>query len=99
MILSRKPLTLAEAKAYAKPSEEKRPIDEYFKTFTKLSREKSEKLAEDIVKLNNPKIREENIVKIVDLLPKDSEDINKIFVETSLNTEEANSILEIVKKY
>ena len=82
MILNKKPLTLSEAKVYAKPSEEKRQVDEYFKIFAKLSREKAEKLGEEIAKLNNPKIREENIVKIVDFLPKDSEDINKIFAST-----------------
>ena len=39
------------------------------------------------------------MVKIVDLLPEDSIDINKIFTDVSLDENETNKILEVVKKY
>jgi len=53
----------------------------------------------EIENLNNPKIKEEHIVKIVDFLPKDVEDVSKIFNDISLNEEETNVILALVKKY
>src|SRR3989338_509217 len=40
---------------------------------------------------------ESYIVKIVDLLPEDASDINKIFSDISLNEDEVNKILGIVK--
>ncbi len=99
MILNSKPLTLAEAQSYFKKGEEKRPVEDYFKAFTKLSEEDSSKLMNEITALNNPKLREESIVKIVDMVPKDAEDLNKILLDVSLSEVEINSILEIIKKY
>jgi len=98
-ILNKTPLTIAEAKSYLKESEEKKPVDAYFKEFASLNLDKAKKLSEDIKALNNPKLKEEDIVKIVDFLPQDSEDLNKICLEVSLSEEEINKILELVKKY
>ncbi len=99
MILSRKPLSLAEVKEYTKNLDESKPIHKYLKTFGKLNKADALKLAQEIRDLNNVKIKEEDIVKIVDLLPQDSSDVNKILLSVSLTEEEANTILEIVKKY
>lgn len=99
MIISSKALTIAEAQSYYKPGEEKKPIDDYFKAFLKLSKEDSEKLGEEIRALNNPKLKEEHIVKIVDFVPKDAEDLNKIVIDASLSEGEINAILDITKKY
>lgn len=99
MILNKRPLTLAEAKSYVKASDKKSPVEDYFKSFVKITKDKADKLSEEIRALNNPKIREETLVKVADFLPRDSEDINKIFIEATLNEEETNVILEIVKKY
>ena len=49
--------------------------------------------------MNNPKIKDADIAKIVDLLPQDAADLNKIFIELSLSDDEANQLLNIVKKY
>ena len=98
-ILEKTPMTLAEVKEIVKDLEEKQPLKDYLKKFAKLSKEKATKLKEELVKLNNIKIKEENIVKIVDFLPKDAEDLNKIFTEVTLSEAEINEILEVVKKY
>ena len=45
------------------------------------------------------KLKQEHIVKIVDLLPEDALDLNKIFTDVSLDEDETTKILEIVKKY
>jgi len=99
MILNRKPLALAEVKSLIKGLEEKKQMESYIKKFSKISKADAEKLASEIRALNNPKINEENLVKILDFLPANSEELNKIFTEVSLSEEEANSILEIIKKY
>ena len=38
--------------------------------------------------LNNHKIKNEHIVKIIDMLPKDASDIHKIFIDISLDENE-----------
>jgi DNA-directed RNA polymerase subunit F len=99
MIINKKPLSLAEAKCYLGQGECKKPVESYLKTFIRISEEKAEKLAEEMRALNNLKIKEENIMKVVDFLPRDSEDVNKIFNEVNLTEDETNAILGIVKKY
>lgn len=98
-VLNKKPLTLAELKSYSKHFEENKVVNDYLKTFTKLEKKDSDKLIEEVRALNNPKIKEENIIKLADMLPEDAEDINKIFVEVSLSEEETNAILNIIKQY
>jgi DNA-directed RNA polymerase subunit F len=98
MILERQPVSMAEAKVIVDKLEEKKELKDYFKKFTQLKADKAKKLAEDLRGLKNVKIKEENIVKVVDLGPIDAEDLNKIFTEVSLSEEETNAILEIVNK-
>lgn len=99
MILSRKPLPISHLKEHLVAVDESKPIHKYVKDFGKLSKEEAEKLISEINGLKNQKIRDESVVKIVDFLPQDSEEINKIFSDVSLTEEESNAILEIVKKY
>lgn len=99
MIISKKPLTLAEVDSLVPKGEEKKPIHTYLKKFCSLSKEDSLKLIEDLKGLNNPKLKEENYIKLADFLPKDAEDVNKILLEANLNEAEANAIIEKVKKY
>ena len=98
MILSKKPLTLAEVDALVEKGEEKKLIHDYLKKFVALKKDEAEKMLSDLRALNNPKLKEENLVKLVDFLPKDVEDVNKILNEVSLSEAEANAILGIVQK-
>ncbi|MBS3089683.1 hypothetical protein J4461_02255 [Candidatus Pacearchaeota archaeon] len=99
MILNRTPLALAQVKKYSFSFEENKVMNDYLKAFCKLETADAEKLSEEIRALNNPKIREEMILKILDIMPRDAEDLNKIFLEVSLTEEESNAILALVKKY
>ena len=96
MILNKKPLSLAEVGEYAKEGSSEVVI-EYLKKFKKGSPEKAKSIRESMASLQNPKIKEDHIVKVIDMLPKDQEDVNKIFFDSNLNEEEAKAILEIVK--
>ncbi len=95
-------MTLAEVKEIVdklEGDEKSEEMKSYLKKFTKLSKKDALKLKEELAALGNVKIREEHIIKLVDILPKDAEDVNKIFSDTGLTEEETNAILEITKKY
>ncbi|MEK6856130.1 MAG: hypothetical protein AABX66_03170 [Nanoarchaeota archaeon] len=98
MILSSKPLAIVEAADFAKGGDGTRSVDKYFKDFVKADLNQAKKIREALVALNNPKIKESSIVKVIDFLPVDSEDVHKIFNDVSLSEEEVNTILNIVKK-
>ncbi len=98
MILNRQPLSLAEVKYYIKDSEEKKIVD-YLKKFSNLDSKKASKIVEEIKALVNLKIKDEHIVKIIDFLPQDVEDVNRIFFDVRLTEEEINAILNITKNY
>ena len=94
-----KPLSLAEVKELAGNLDEKKELRDYFKKFGKLNKKDTVKLVEELKSLGNLKLKEEFIVKIVDFLPKNSEDLNKIFTDVSLDEKETDEILNIVKNY
>ena len=98
-ILNKTPVTLAEVQEIVKPLEERQEVKDYLKKFTKLSKDKADKLKQELIGLNSAKLREDGITKIVDFLPEDAEDVGKILNDVSLNEEEANAILSIVQKY
>lgn len=99
MILNRHPLSIAEANEYITDFGENKELESYIKKFKKLENKEAIKLRGELESLNNHKLKSEDIVKIIDFLPEDSEDLNKILLETSLSEEEANAILSIVKNY
>jgi DNA-directed RNA polymerase subunit F len=98
-IQSKQPVTLAEVKEIVAELEDKQELQAYLKRFTKLKKDKANTLKKEIESLKNPKIKKGTITKIIDFLPKNAEDLNKIFTEVSFNEEEIKAILEIVKKY
>jgi DNA-directed RNA polymerase subunit F len=99
MIIKSEPLNLAQVKELTKNTDKDKPIVGYLKKFGKLDSKKAKELSDEVRALDNLKIKETHIVKIVDFLPKDAEDVNKIFVDVSLSEEEINKILEISGKY
>jgi DNA-directed RNA polymerase subunit F len=100
MITERTPLNLNEVKEILKDipdSERKEQMEQFLKKFLKTKNEQAKKIREELEKLDLLKIKKEHIVKIIDMLPEDASDINKIFADVSLNEDEINKILEIVK--
>ena len=45
------------------------------------------------------KLKEEHIVKIVDFVPKDTSELNKVIIEVSLDSDEVAKILEVTGRY
>ena len=100
MILERTPLNLNEVDEIIKDipdSDKKEEMKNYLKKFLKTKSSSAKKIKGDLEKLDLLKIKSEHMVKIIDLLPSDASDLNKIFIDVSLNEDETNKILEIVK--
>ncbi len=100
MILDRTPLNMNEAQEIVKElsdSEKKQEMELFLKKFVKAKPAQAKKIKEELEKLDLMKMKREHVVKIVDLLPEDASDLNKIFTDVSLNEDEINKILEIVK--
>lgn len=100
MIKEKKPLCLYEVKDMTedlKESEKVKEIKSYVKKFIKSDSKKSGKLKEELEKLGIIKLKEMDIVKIVDLLPENAVELNKIVTEASLDADETNKILETIK--
>lgn len=97
MIIDKKPLAIVEALEYIKDLDDKPVLKEYFNNFVKIKNKDAEEIRKKISSLNSPKIRDVHIVKIIDIMPKDSESLNKIFLELSLTEEETKSLIDIVK--
>lgn len=100
MILERTPLNLNEVDEIIKDipdSDKKEEMKTYLKKFLKTKSSSAKKIKESLEKLDLLKIKPEHMVKIIDLLPSDASDLNKIFIDVSLNEDETNKILEIVK--
>lgn len=100
MILDRTPLNMNEAQEIVKglqDSEKKQEMEVFLKKFIKAKPEQAKKIKEGLEKLDLMKMKREHLVKIVDLLPEDASDLNKIFTDVSLNEDEINKVLDIVK--
>jgi len=94
-----RPLTLKEAQELVKANEGQEEIIPYFKKFVKLKAKEVAEMKKELEELNNHKIKSEHIVKIIDFLPEDASDVNKIFTEISLDENEIKQITDIVKKF
>ncbi len=74
---------------------------EHVKKFSKISSDKAEELIKELLELEMRKLKEHQVVKIVDLMPKSLEDLKVILHKSQIpfKKDELEKILEIVKKY
>jgi DNA-directed RNA polymerase subunit F len=99
MIKNDKPLSMAEAMEYGKKDEAGKEVVGFIKKFTKLKPAEAKKLRGKLQELDLIKLNEKHIVKLVDFLPDDSEEVNKIVVDSNLNEDEIKKILETIKEF
>ena len=97
MIRDNQALSMAEVLEYTKDKES--DILQFIKKFTKFTPEKAKELRGKLEGLELMKIKPEHISKIIDLVPENQEDLNKIFVGVSLNEDESKKILDTVKEF
>ena len=100
MIKNQKPLSMVEVLKYIKKDKESEAeLAGFIKKFTKIDAKKAQELKEKLLGLDLMKIKEDHITKITDLMPENSEDLNKIFVGISLDEDEKGKILETIKEF
>ena len=99
MIKNNKPLSMAEVTEYAKKDEAGKEVVGFIKKFTKLKLAEAKELRKKLQELDLIKLNEKHIVKLVDFLPDDSEEVNKVVVDSNLNEDEIKKILETIKEF
>jgi DNA-directed RNA polymerase subunit F len=100
MIKERTAITMNETMEILEKSEQTdkvKAVSQFLERFMKKDAKKAKKLKEDIEALGIIRLRPSDIIKIVDTLPENTIELNKIFGETNLDTDEANKILDTIK--
>ncbi len=99
MIINKEPLSMAEALKYIKKEDaEETDIIGFIKKFMKVKKEEANKLKKKLKDLEMMKVKDEHIVKVIDLMPENAEELNKIFTDVSLDDDEAQKILNTIKE-
>lgn len=100
MIKNSEPLSMVEVAEYVKKIEDSDiDLNGFIKKFVKLNLKKAKELRKKIEELEFMKVGREHMVKIIDFMPENAEDLNKIFVDVSLNEDETRKILETIKEF
>ena len=101
VIKESKPLTFSEVSDLVGSSEKAEKVKSFIKKagIKPLELKKAVALKEELGGLGLLKLKESYIVKIVDFLPENGADLNKILPEVSLDQDEVVKIIEVVKKY
>jgi len=100
MIKEKKPLAMYEVKDIlknVKETEKSKETESMIKKFSKISTEKAEKLKEALQNLGIIKLKQADIIKIIDILPENAAELNKIITEVSLDADETDKILGTIK--
>lgn len=100
MIKATKSISMAEAAKYIdRNSDSGKEIASFVKNFTDLTPKEAEEFREKLENLDLMKLREHHISGIINTMPESNEELNKVVADTSLDENEANKILEIVKEF
>jgi DNA-directed RNA polymerase subunit F len=108
-VLEEKPLSMADVKEALKTIKKRDTeltfrgvkTEEYLNQFTILKQKEAQELFEKIKKANVPRLKDDYILKIVDLLPKDATELKNILTGYNLNvsSEHITKILDIVADF
>ena len=99
MIRNSEPLSMAEVIELVEKEDDELNVIGFVKKFKKLKPADAKDLKKQLNDLQMIKIKPDYVVKIIDLLPETSEELNKIFVDVSLDEDETKKILDTIKKF
>ncbi len=99
MIKESRPICMAEVVELVGDSEKSESIKKFIKSFEVLEFEKAKEFEKELRELDLIKLKDEHIIKIIDFIPSDAVELNKVIVEVSLDADEVNKVLEVTKKY
>jgi len=71
----------------------------YLKTILKIDSKSAKEMYKELLNLNIQELPKSTIIKIIEFLPKDIEDLKIILYGIPIEKEQAEKILDIVKKY
>jgi len=97
MIKESQPISMAEASEYIK--KDATELIGFIKNFTKITPAKAKNLKKKLEDLDLMKLGGKQIAKIIDLLPSEAEELNKIFTDMGLDEDETKKILETIKEH
>lgn len=108
-LISETPITMAELKEDLKKIKERdkelnfraNKTEEYLNMFSTLDADKARELSDKIKKLDIPRLKDEHITKIVDLLPVSAEEVKSILqgYTVTVNNDNLKKIAETVADY
>ncbi|MBU3906887.1 MAG: hypothetical protein KKA64_01420 [Nanoarchaeota archaeon] len=100
MIKNNEPLSMVEALGLMKKVGVENPeLVSFINKFTEIKPKDAEEIKNKITNLNLLKVKSEHIAHIINLMPENEIDLNKIFVDVGLDENEAKKILDIIKEY
>jgi DNA-directed RNA polymerase subunit F len=100
MIRNTTPLSMAESLEYIeKDKKSEKPAADFIKKFVKISPKEAKELRKKLEELKIIKMNEINITKLIDILPEKAEEVNKIFIDVSLDENETKKILDTIKEF
>lgn len=99
MIRKERPLLLGEVTELVGDSEQAESIKKFIKKFSKIKVADAKKMKEELEALDILQLKEKDIVSLVNFCPKDATEVMKVLQGISLNQEEVDKILNIVKNY
>ena len=98
MIIESKSLSMAEVLEYV-DKEDNSEVIGFIRKFTKLKPADAKELRKKLTELDLLKIKQEHISKIIDLMPENPEELNKIFTDVGLDEDEIQKILDTIKQF
>ncbi len=91
---------MSEAQEFLdKKQENQAEVLAFMKSFVKLKSKEAKEMRQKLEELDLMKMKEEQLAKVIDLLPDTEEDLNKIFTGMGLDEDETKKILDIIKQY
>ena len=100
MIKNSIPLSMIETLEYTEKSKNpKMEVKDFIKKFIKLDLKKAKGLRSQIEQLEIMQVDDSHIGKIIDFIPEDKEELNRIFIDTNLDEDDTKKILETIKKF
>ncbi len=99
MIIERKSLSMAEAAEFIKGDENAAELGKFIKKFSAIDAKKAKELRKQLEDFGLMKLKSDSISKIIDVMPDNAEDLNKIFVDVGLDENETQKVLDAVKQF
>jgi DNA-directed RNA polymerase subunit F len=100
MIKDTKSISMVESIEFIdKKSEQGAKAIAFISKFSEIKPKDAKEMRTKIEDLKLIKLNDYHTTKIIDLLPENAEEVNKIFTDVSLDEDETKKIIDIVKQY